>query len=209
MTTARENFAKALEACFSDIAVTRMAGVPILNPKLAVEAVAPRDFGNGHLTILVTPWFMNVIMQAPNDGEDIGVGTKRIFALPAGRFEFIRGREDRVGGYWMCSLFSPMFEFEDQAAAVATAANVMDELFGAELEDREDERDMAAMWQGEWPDQTDPPERQGAGTTGGGNAHNAGNEEDCNGATAPADACSRRDLFNRFRPANQRQELAG
>lgn len=151
MSEAGANFSRTLEACFSGIARTRMEGVPILNPKLSVEAVATRSFGDGFITILVTPWFMNVVLREAEGGEPVRVGAKRTVALPAGRFEFIRGYEETVGGYWSCSLYSPMFEFEDHAAAVATAAAAMEELFGTVIAEDEDERGMAMMWRGEVP----------------------------------------------------------
>ena len=40
-------------------------------------------------------------------------------------FDFIGSHEPAFGSYAACSLFSPMFEFGDQAAAVATARAVL------------------------------------------------------------------------------------
>ncbi len=117
-----------LESVFDEIRTKRMADVPILNSALAVEAVGFEEHDDSLLGVLVTPWFMN-LMLLPKEkgawGEEV-TGEKSTLDLPAGRFEFIAGRENGIGEYRMCSLFSPMFEFGDHATAVATAAAVME-----------------------------------------------------------------------------------
>ena len=142
-----------LEACFAEIAATRMEGVPILNHALFVQAVGGRDWGDGWLCVLITPWFMN-LMFLPDSEKEPGVatGTKRNFAFPAGQFEFIAGHEDAIGHYWMCSLFSPVFEFPDQETAEATAMAAINALFETEDETDDSETAMARMWRGETPE---------------------------------------------------------
>jgi [NiFe] hydrogenase assembly HybE family chaperone len=48
-------------------------------------------------------------------------GSKFGQAFPYGVFEFTVANEAQLGVYALCSLFSPMFQFEDQAAAVAAS----------------------------------------------------------------------------------------
>ncbi len=146
-----EAAAERLERCFAEIAAQRMAGVPILNAALRVKALGTRDWQGFWLSILVTPWFLNVMLQPQAaETETLAVGVKRLFSLPAGPFEFIRGHEPSVGGYWMCSLFSPVLEFTDQEAAEATATAALEALF-AEDDASEAEPDMAMIWRGELP----------------------------------------------------------
>lgn len=121
-----------IEAAFGTIARERMAGVPILNPALDVAAIGTRAW-NGHwLAILVTPWCMNVLLlpqsSDPAAWKGPGPGDTLRQALPGGSFAFIVGEEPALGRFLMCSLFSPMQEFADQAAAVATAEAVMVEI---------------------------------------------------------------------------------
>ena len=143
-----------LEACFAEIAETRMEGVPILNHALTVQAVGGRDWGEGWLCVLITPWFMNLMFLPRAENESVvTTGTKRMFAFPAGQFEFIAGHEDGLGCYWMCSLFSPVFEFPDQDAAEATALAAIDAVFEAEGETDGSETAMARMWRGETPEE--------------------------------------------------------
>lgn len=137
-----ESVASQLETTFEHIRSTRMADVPILNEVIGVEAVGFREIDDGLLGVLVTPWFMNLMLLPPEPSAWAGQrpGEKTIHALPAGSYEFIAGIEDGVGDYRMCSLFSPMFEFADHAAAVETAAAVMDGIMtGADAESRPDD----------------------------------------------------------------------
>lgn len=142
-----------LETCFRLVHNERMDGVPILNNALAVRAVGTHAWNDFWLSILITPWFINVVLvpQEP-DGETIRTGEKRMFGFPVGSFEFIRGHEDDLGPFWMCSLFSPVFEFADMETAEATANAALTELFEAEEENTEADRDMQTIWRGEWPD---------------------------------------------------------
>lgn len=125
----------ALEQRYREIAATRMAGVALCHPGLEVAAVdfAPEPGGAGVLGALVTPWFMNLVWlplppasdtrAAPPAALPVGASRKR----PVGPelFEFIGAHEAGLGDFEACSLFSPMFEFADQAAAVATARAVL------------------------------------------------------------------------------------
>ncbi len=142
-----------IEACFRSIRDTRMAGVPILNEALEVRLLGTRRWEDNWLAILITPWFMNLLLLP--DGEDdrpVAIGTKRLFRFPAGPFEFIRGDEPQTGPYWMCSLFSPVFEFADQETAEACAIAALESLFQSEDEPDAAEMDMQAVWRGELPD---------------------------------------------------------
>ena len=127
----RPSPAAALERAFEAVRRERMEGVPMLNPTLEVEAVGFRPWREHWLGILITPWFMNVVLM-PRVGaawQAIGERETRHHVLPGGVFEFIGGREATLGDYQACSLFSPMFEFADQREARATALAALDALF--------------------------------------------------------------------------------
>ena len=122
--------AAELEGAFARIHRERMADVPILNEALRVEAVGFVARGDEVLGVLVTPWFMNLMLvpAEPAVGVEQRPGDKTVVTLPSGDFEFIAAYEDGIGHYRMCSLFSPVFEFADHDTAVATAAAVMERL---------------------------------------------------------------------------------
>jgi [NiFe] hydrogenase assembly HybE family chaperone len=140
----------ALVALFDSVAQTRMSGVPILNPALRVDALGfelcqgvdagasppprPSDQAKasdpaGAVGILITPWCMNLVwfplarLDMPS-----GSGHSRSRRVGAECFDFIGGYEPIFGNYEACSLFSPMFEFADHAAARATAHAVLETL---------------------------------------------------------------------------------
>lgn len=115
-----------LQNTFSSISVTRMKDVPVQNPALHVEAVGFAPAGDGWLGILITPWFMNLVrLPHASASKCLGVGQKAEYPIGSERFEFIGAEEDEIGAFETCSLFSPMFEFADHAAAVATAQEVL------------------------------------------------------------------------------------
>jgi [NiFe] hydrogenase assembly HybE family chaperone len=121
---------RALEALFEQVAATRMQGVPILHPRLAVRAVGFEAESDGRhaVGVLVTPWFMNLVrLPLTEDGADAALrtGEKRMRRVGHEHFDFIGGHEPGFGAYEACSLFSPMLDFVDQAAALATAEEVL------------------------------------------------------------------------------------
>lgn len=122
---------QALEAAFRHIAATRMDGVPVLNPRLDVQAVGfePEADGSHALGVLVTPWFMNLLRLPLRDAvAPLAVRTVAARDIGTHRLDFIGAFEPGVGAFEACSLFSPMFEFDNQAAAVATAHEALKEL---------------------------------------------------------------------------------
>ncbi|MEW8467649.1 MAG: [NiFe]-hydrogenase assembly chaperone HybE [Candidatus Thiodiazotropha sp.] len=128
---------EGLERQFRQIQQQRMQGLPLLNPKLRVEAVGFREWNGYCLGVLITPWFMNLMLLPPegDSWKESRIGDKVLHQMPSGPYEFILGEEEGVGRYQMCSLFSPVFEFADQETAVATAEAVMDALMSPEHRD--------------------------------------------------------------------------
>jgi len=115
-----------LAASYREIGERAMRDLPIYNDALSVEAVGFRRFSGSIVGIMVTPWFMNVVMPASAVGTASGA-TPHI-RFPAGNIEFTLGEVGRIGRIASCSLFSPMFEFADMAAALATAEAALAEL---------------------------------------------------------------------------------
>jgi [NiFe] hydrogenase assembly HybE family chaperone len=147
-TTRLAERVRALQELFSHIAATRMAGVALLRDDLRVQAIgfkpdAPRPPNQaqpagttvepiepvGGVGILITPWFMNLVwLPLDAAAPTVRVGDKRLRVVGKECFDFIGAHEPGFGGYEACSLFSPMFEFVDHGAAVATAFEVLKQL---------------------------------------------------------------------------------
>lgn len=118
--------AEHLENVFRNIHETRMSDVPILNEALKVEAVGVQQWQEHWLAILITPWFLNLMLLPGSDDQRNAWGALKLgenigHVFPAGRFDFIVGEEQELGRFQMCSLFSPVLEFSDHETAVATA----------------------------------------------------------------------------------------
>ncbi len=141
MPEASENveISERLVAVFSKIHTERMHDVPIVNPRLEVEVIGVREW-NGHwLVLLVTPWFINLMLLPQTDEQAaawraLGTGAEVAHRFPAGRFDFILGEEEGIGRYQMCSLFSPVLEFQDQVAARIAGRAALEALFDADID---------------------------------------------------------------------------
>ncbi len=127
----RPSPAVALESAFRTVLHRQMQDLPMVNPALSVEAVGFRPWHEHWLGILITPWFMNLMLlpRVCANWQPIAERESRHYVFPGGVFEFIGGRDPLLGDYQACSLFSPMFEFADQAGAHDTAAAALDALF--------------------------------------------------------------------------------
>lgn len=121
-----QDIAQRLEAAFREIHVGQMRGAPLLNETLDVKALGFRPHGDNVLGILITPWFMNLVL-APGPDQDwsqLAFGTRELIEFPSGRYEFVSANRPSTGAYKACSLFSPMFDFTSmlQASEIALAA---------------------------------------------------------------------------------------
>jgi len=123
----REQISHALETTFNEILDKRMRDLPVVNASLSVQAVGFNRFGEDWLGVLITPWFMNLMLLPGPDSHwrTQQPGTKIDKRFPYGAFEFTLGSEPQMGIYALCSLFSPMFQFENQAAALAAAQSAL------------------------------------------------------------------------------------
>ncbi len=120
-----------LEQVFNHIQRHRMSGMPLLNAKLTVQALPFREFQGEWAGILITPWFMNLLLMPglSSTWRDRPAGEKINYRFPNGEFVFTVARESQLGVYAACSLFSPMFQFSEQAVAVTAAQAALQELF--------------------------------------------------------------------------------
>jgi len=166
MDTSPQALCETLEALYREIEATRMDGVPILNEKLQVAALGFEPWQEYALGVLLTPWFMNLVLVPLDQGKFMEsapeIGAKRIVNVPAGQVEFILFFEEGFGWSLSCSLFSPMFEFADQAAALETAQAALDEILNESAELEAPEQDMQDIWEGKLPEVAPREEPEGA-----------------------------------------------
>ena len=109
-----------LAEAYRAIGQRTMRDLPIFNDALAVEAVGFRNFKGVIMGIMVTPWFMNVVMPADEIAGESQGPTVRV-RFPVGDIDLTLSEVAPVGRIASCSLFSPMSEFADTASARAAA----------------------------------------------------------------------------------------
>lgn len=127
-----------LERAFRAIQRERMTDIPLLNDALGVEAIGFRPWQGRTLGVLLTPWFMSLVLL-PGEHErwhETAVGERRQWRFPAGRYEFICAWHAAIGGYQSCSLFSPVLEFASHEEARAVALAALDALLDAQTGER-------------------------------------------------------------------------
>jgi [NiFe] hydrogenase assembly HybE family chaperone len=126
-------FSARLESHFAEVYRSAMADVPICNEALAVASVGFRPWRGHALGIVVTPWFMNILLVTLQGAPKVSgaPGATQSVSLPCGNVDFLVADLEGFGRLLMCSLFSPMQDFADHEAALATAtaavAALMDE----------------------------------------------------------------------------------
>jgi [NiFe] hydrogenase assembly HybE family chaperone len=104
---------------FRRIGQAQMRDLPIYNACLEVEAVGFQAFGDRWIGVLITPWFMNVILL-PSEKTPLNakvIGQKSQEALPVATCAFIGGGDETVGSYKSLALYSPMAAFISQGSA--------------------------------------------------------------------------------------------
>lgn len=112
----------------------RMRELPIYNAALRVEAVGFRLWNGNLCGVMVTPWFMSIVVLPGAVGAwgDRGPGDKVVWRLPSGQYEFIVGGGEGAGPYLACSLFSPMLAFPDHDTARMAAEAAAEAVFRAD-----------------------------------------------------------------------------
>ena len=117
-----------------------MQGLPIFNDKLEVEAVDFTDWNEQQLGVLITPWFMNLVLLpgARDDWSELKLGTTTALELPSGEYTFSVCPPEEAGPHQSSPLFTSVVDFPDQNMAHAVAQAVMESLFIPSGEDREE-----------------------------------------------------------------------
>lgn len=167
--------ADRLVADFTEIWHSTMRDVPLVNRALRVEAVGFRRHEGKIMGVLVSPWFMNlVLLPESEDWAHLVAGQKEIIAFPSGDYEFIHNTRDHIGGYKACSLFSPMGDFTSHKDATDVARAVMGAIFDpAHRADTDRAADIRARREAELSDlegqtpEIDPAPTRRAVITGG------------------------------------------
>lgn len=113
-----------------------LQGTDMYNAAMSIESVGFRPHDQGWIGIMITPWFMNV-MLLPRDRsgwEGHETGKEESVVLPSGEFVFVHGELPKVGQIKTCSLFSPMDDFARHSVARETAMAALAALFNPNID---------------------------------------------------------------------------
>jgi len=118
--------------------------LPIVNKALAVEAVGFRQLEEHHLGVLITPWFMNLVLL-PGTGrwDDRPQGSACTVELPGGKVDFHVSHEQTLGTILSAALFSTVADFPDQEIAREVARETLRLLFDSNAMPEESGRRMS------------------------------------------------------------------
>jgi [NiFe] hydrogenase assembly HybE family chaperone len=115
-----------LVARYEAIYAERMRDLPIVNSRLAVEAVGFEQWEGQDLGVLITPWFMNLVLL-PDSGKlvDLPQGERVECRFPSGPCEFTVYQDEELGTYLAAVLFRTVIDFPDQDVARAIAEEAL------------------------------------------------------------------------------------
>jgi [NiFe] hydrogenase assembly HybE family chaperone len=122
-----------LEAHYRHVWETRMRDLPFVNAALAVEAIGFQRIEGDWLGVVITPWFVNLVLVY-GGGQlwgDIPAGERRYLNLPCGTMQFIADDDPDIGPYQYCPLIAPVDKLPDMATARFVAADAIKTVFTA------------------------------------------------------------------------------
>lgn len=120
-----------LVAAYRSIERQRMRGLPVCNTRLQLEAVGFRAHGGRLCGVLITPWFMNLVLLPVDDDEWSAStsGSKINCRFPAAEYEFTLCKPRGVITHLSTPLFSTVQDFTDQDLARKVALEALEQLF--------------------------------------------------------------------------------
>jgi [NiFe] hydrogenase assembly HybE family chaperone len=125
-----------LVAHYRQVHKERFRGLPVVNPELEVEAVGMRELAGHEFGVLITPWFMNLVLLPGSDRwDERQQGSTCTIELPGGKIEFTVGHDETIGTTLTAPLFSSVADFPDQALARDVAVETLRLLFSNPLDE--------------------------------------------------------------------------
>ncbi|NCF24908.1 MAG: [NiFe]-hydrogenase assembly chaperone HybE [Gammaproteobacteria bacterium] len=115
-----------LVARYRAIYQERMRNLPIVNPRLEVEAVGFEQWEDKDLGVLITPWFMNLVLLPDSERlVDLPQGERVECRFPSGPCELTVYHDEDLGSYLAAVLFRTVADFPDQDIARAVAEEAL------------------------------------------------------------------------------------
>ena len=114
---------------FTHIGETAMRDLPIYNHALHVDALGFQVTDKGLLGVLITPWFINVmLLPQQKQKAPLPLGQRVTHELIAGEHAFTVGEDDELGHYDFLTLASPTLRYKSQQVARDAAQKALSKL---------------------------------------------------------------------------------
>ena len=114
---------------FTHIGQTAMRDLPIYNHALRVDALGFQMTDKGLLGVLITPWFINVmLLPQQKQKAPLPLGERVTHELISGEHTFTVGEDDELGHYDFLTLASPTLRYKSQQAARDAAQKALSKL---------------------------------------------------------------------------------
>ena len=117
-----------------------MKGLPFVNERLSVEAIGFRELDDHLFGVLLSPWFMNMVVLPGNDEwSGFSQGDRVTVTLPSDDYEFTVSRDEALPGEILSAvLFTTVADFPDQETAREVALDILTRLFEPREPDPDD-----------------------------------------------------------------------
>lgn len=125
-----DNPAALLEDYFNAAHQGEMADLRLNNENVQVEAVGFHLYENHWLGVMVTPWFLNLMLLPQKDQPwpALNEGKSVVLQFPCGNLKFIARDDKTLGSHLVCSLASPVRDYKTQEEIVQVAQDVLRDL---------------------------------------------------------------------------------
>jgi [NiFe] hydrogenase assembly HybE family chaperone len=114
---------------YEHIHASRMRGLPLLNPALCVAVLGFRPHAEDQVGVLLTPWFMNLIVLPGDGAGDAEQGDRLAYALPGEVLEMTVHCDETLGRYLSAVLYRDVSAIPDMHTARRLAADILARLF--------------------------------------------------------------------------------
>lgn len=117
---------------FEAISRDRMRGLPIVNPAIRVEAVDFQPWEGREVGVLISPWFINLVLLPGIEEWTADEQGKRIaIAFPSGACDMTVCHDEVLGVYLSAVLFRSVMDFPSQEIASAVASEALAQIMSA------------------------------------------------------------------------------
>ncbi|MCW8844519.1 MAG: [NiFe]-hydrogenase assembly chaperone HybE [Gammaproteobacteria bacterium] len=120
-----------LVTAYRDLVQPRMRLLPMYNPELKVEAVSFKIHEGRPCGVLLTPWFMNLVLLPAEHDEWSGMapGENLRVTFPAGDYLCMLSMPEGIPPHLSLPLFNSVEGFVDQDTACRVAEEIMQRLY--------------------------------------------------------------------------------